>query len=312
MRSTAIVATSFLVMFLFSAVPGCAPAPSTVRESTQVILPGEQTLNLPEGAASSASSTAAASTAAVAPAAAGNAPASTAAPSTTTTGSGTGPANFVGRVFVQGTPHALPPIKQKGDATVKDAVCIANAIPDESVVVGAGGGLADVFVYAKKFPAGVQVPPPPTDPAVLDQNGCRFVPQAMVFRAGQPFVMKNSDPVVHNIRTAAFNKSLNSILQPNDKTGITESYSRPERIPVQTRCDIHAWMLGYHLPADSPWATVTKEDGTFEIPDLPPGEWEFVVWHGKALYVERTLKLSVGPGQEVRKEFPVEAAKLSR
>jgi hypothetical protein len=68
-----------------------------------------------------------------------------------------------------------------------------------------------VFVFAKKLPAGVKAPPPPTEPVVIDQQGCKFVPQAMVFRVGQPLLMKNSDPVSHNVRTKGLTTPINQI-----------------------------------------------------------------------------------------------------
>jgi hypothetical protein len=206
----------------------------------------------------------------------------------------------------------LPPLKAAGDPTVQDKVCVAKAIPDDSVIIGADNGLANVFVFAKKLPAGVKAPPPPTDPAVLDQQGCRFVPQAMVFRAGQPLLMKNSDPVSHNVRTTALSMAINQIVPPNDTTGIAVTYKKPERMPVQTKCDIHAWMLAYHFPLDHPYAAVTDADGNFTIPDLPPGDWEFVVWHGRAGNIERSFKFKATAGQALTQEFVVPSAKLSQ
>ena len=171
-----------------------------------------------------------------------------------------------GRVKVDGAVPPLPPLKAAGDPTVQDKICVAKAIPDDSVVVGANNGLANVFVFAKKLPAGVKAPPPPTDPIVLDQQGCRFVPQAMVFRAGQPLLMKNSDSVSHNVRTTALSMAINQIVPPNDTKGIAVTYKKPERMPVQTKCDIHAWMLAWHLPLDHPGPQLlTPGDGAVEV-----------------------------------------------
>jgi hypothetical protein len=208
----------------------------------------------------------------------------------------------------------LPPLKSAGDPTVpaQDKVCVAMAIPDDSVVVGPEGGLANVFVFAKKLPAGVKAPPPPTEPVELDQKGCRSLPQALVFRVGQPLLMKNSDPVAHNVRTASLTMPINQIVPPSNTKVIEQKYTRPERMPVQTKCDIHAWMLGWHLPLDHPYAAVTGPDGQFEIKDLPPGEWEFVIWHGRAGYLERSYKMTAKAGAAVTHDLSVPAAKLSQ
>ena len=314
-------------------LPGCGDGGSREESATRVILPGEQQLTIPEVAEAPAETTAAlppgeadpastsASVAATTPAA-GETPAATPAAATPSSepaaaapqgeSTGTNMAAFKGRVTVAGTPPTLSPLVAKDDPKVKDAVCVAQAVPDESVIVGDGGGLANVFVYAKKVPSGVEVPPAPTEPVVIDQVACRFIPQAMVFRVGQPLLMKNSDPVSHNVRTAGFTQQINQIISPNDQTGIPVSYSRPERVPVQTKCDIHAWMLAYHFPLDHPYAAVTGPDGSFEINDLPPGDWEFVVWHGKAGNIEKSVKFKAAAGQVVAQDFSVPAADLSR
>ena len=329
-RSIRCVAVSTLLAAIVL-LPGCGGSEAREDRATRVILPGEQQLTIPEVSEAPAETTAAlppgeadpasTSVAATTPAA-GQTPAAT--PAATTPSSepaaaaaqgettGTNMAAFRGRVTVAGSPPTLSPLVAKDDPKVKDAVCVAQAVPDESIIVGEGNGLANVFVYAKKVPSGVEVPPAPTEPVVIDQLACRFIPQAMVFRVGQPLLMKNSDPVSHNVRTAGFTQQINQIISPNDQTGIPVIYSRPERVPVQTKCDIHAWMLAYHFPLDHPYAAVTGPDGSFEINDLPPGDWEFVVWHGRAGNIEKSLKFKAAAGQVFSQNFSVPAADLSR
>lgn len=308
---------------------GCAQHDDSPTTATRIIMPGDQELTKPEAPEVSSEPAApppaatgsqpAPQVAATTPAASAPAAESTTTPSaepTTATApaetTGTEFAAFRGRVTVNGTAPALPSLRVAGDPAVKDRVCVEKAIPDESVVVGEGGGLADVFVYAKRLPPGVKAPPPPTEPAVLDQLGCRFIPQAMVFQVGQPLQMKNSDPVSHNVRTSGLTTPINQILSPNNQEGIEVQYKRPERVPVGTKCDIHAWMLSWHLPVDHPYAAVTGADGSFEIADLPAGAWEFVIWHGRSGYVEKSYKFQAASGQVVRQDFSVPAAKLSQ
>jgi hypothetical protein len=179
-------------------------------------------------------------------------------------------------------------------------------------VRGENGGLADVFVYARRLPKGMTAPPPPAEAAVMDQMGCRFIPQAFVLRVGQPLQMKNSDPVSHNVRTSPIsNSSFNSTIKPNDATGLSLQYERSEARPVQTKCDIHTWMLAWHLPLNHPYAAVTAADGSFEIKDLPPGDWEFTVWHGKAGDIAPRVAIKASAGQVIEKDFQVELSKLN-
>lgn len=321
----------FSVAGLMLAAGGCAQREDSPATATRIIMPGDQQLTQPvapdvasEAAAqqpaigSSGGSPTAPRVAATTPAASAptDAPAATPtsepAAATPAESTGTEYAAFRGRVTVAGSVPTPPPLKAAGDPAIQDRICVANAIPDDAIVVGSEGGLADVFVYAKRLPSGVQPPPPPTEPAVLDQQGCRFVPQALVFRVGQPLVMKNSDPVSHNVRTSGLTMPINQTVGPNNQDGIEIAYKRAERSPVQTKCDIHAWMLSWHLPVDHPYAAVTGPDGSFEIADLPAGDWQFVIWHGRAGYVDKAYKLKAVTGQVSQQDFSVPAAKLSQ
>ena len=50
--------------------------------------------------------------------------------------------------------------------------------------------------------------------------------------------------------------------------------------PIRLNCSIHTWMEGYIWSLDTPYAAVSKEDGTFEIKGIPAGvEILVVTWH---------------------------------
>ena len=146
-----------------------------------------------------------------------------------------------GKVVIDGPAPTLAMLLGKGQAT-KDAVCAINGVPNESVVADAAGGLANVFVYLKKAPAGVQIPAAPPEKIVFDQKGCIFNPHAFVARVGQTINITNSDLVAHNVHTFSNTKGLNSAIQGGDANGMDLVYDKPETLPVKTVCDFHAWM----------------------------------------------------------------------
>lgn len=216
---------------------------------------------------------------------------------------------FKGKVTVTGTPPTLVPLVAKGQQ-VKDAICAVAPVPNESVIVGSGNGLANVYVFLSKLP-NVDVPPPPTDPIVIDQKGCKFVPHGSIIRVGQPLKMINTDPVAHNVKLTGVAMSFNSTIPAGDSTGVQTKYERPERFPIPMACDFHGWMQAYQLAVNHPWAAMTNPDGTFEITGVPAGKMEFVVWHEKAGRIEGKLIVDVPADGVVEKNFEVNAAALA-
>ncbi len=226
----------------------------------------------------------------------------------TTTGY-TGPAKFVGRVVVKGDVPLFSALLAKGAAT-KDMFCSEMAVPNETVI-SKDGGLGNVFVYMKKAPR-KGVPEYSGEPFVVNQKGCIFIPHAQIVRVGQPFILKNSDPVAHNVRYNGFASQFNDTVVSGSTDGLTKVIEFPERLPAGMVCDFHNWMSAYVLPVDHPWAAVTDADGNFEITNLPEGKWDFVIWHEKALYIERSFKVTAAPNTLIEKVFEVNASKLSQ
>lgn len=272
--------------------PAESAAPAVSNSGTQSAAPA---------AAPSAASTA---TTAPAPATASAAASSSAPAADVKTHDG--PAKFMGRVTLAGAAPSLPLKLAKG-AQTKDAICAENEVPDPRVVVSADGGLANVIVYMAKAPAS-DIPAAEGEGPSIDQKGCVFLPHVMVCRAGQPIKLLNSDPVAHNVNIQGLSDQFNQILGQGLSADFT--FKRSSRLPVFTKCDIHGWMAAYILPLDHPWGAVTDANGNFEIPNLPDGDHEFVVWHEAVGYVERSVKVQVKQGQIVEKSFTVDVAKM--
>jgi len=212
-----------------------------------------------------------------------------------------------GRVVVDGSISTPGPITPS-----KDAVCIAKApIPNDRIVTGAGGGLGNVFVYLPKAPSGTKQPES-LDPVKFDQQGCRFEPHCLVIQTDQDVLVLNSDASLHNTNVSPQrNAKKNIAVGPNTTDGIPMSFSRPEKTPAAVTCDIHPWMLAFHLPLDHPYGVVTAEDGTFEIPNLPAGEHSFTIWHEAGGVVNGNYKVDIPVDGTAEVEIKIPAGSLS-
>ncbi|MCA9059160.1 MAG: hypothetical protein KDA85_11695 [Planctomycetaceae bacterium] len=214
---------------------------------------------------------------------------------------GSGPGKLVGKVVLTGTLPALPfpPMFTAGSA-IKDAeVCAAVDTPDERLEVGEGNGVRNVFIYLKKTPKG-DFSLNTEEAVIFDQKNCRFKPHCMIIPVGATVKVLSDDAVTHNTHTYPTKSTgVSNTVNPNDREGAMQySFKRAEPAPIRVTCDFHAWMVAWQLPVDHPFASVTDENGNFEIPDLPAGKHEFLVWHEGADggFVSRGLSVTIAAG----------------
>ena len=160
-----------------------------------------------------------------------------------------------------------------------DPLCVPDAkgATSETLIVAKDGGIQNVFVYVKDGLGGKTFPPPKT-PITVDQKGCRYIPHVFGVQAGQPLIIKNSDPAVHNVNaTAKVNREFN-LIQPKGAKPSTRTFDKPE-IMVPFRCDVHPWMASWGGVVSHPFFAVSSENGTFEIKGLPAGTYTIEAWH---------------------------------
>lgn len=213
-------------------------------------------------------------------------------------------ADITGKISLKGTPPAEK-------ALPLDPACgklWANEKPKTRFyVVGADNGLGDVFVYLKKFDGKVE---PATKPTLLDQKGCEYVPYIAGLQTGQKLLIRNSDPVLHNVHgTPKINKEFNLAQMAGGKD-IERSFDLPE-VFVRFKCDVHQWMFAYVGVLPHPYFAVTDKDGKFKIEGVPAGKYTVAAYHrkthgtdeGKAL----TQEVTVGD-QGASANFTIEVA----
>lgn len=184
----------------------------------------------------------------------------------------------------------------KAEDIIKDqAFCLADGVApkDDNLVVGADGGLRDVYVmmYLKSGdPPAVHPSYEATanEPVVLDNIKCRFVPHAVFLRTGQTFRLKNSDDVGHNFHVKTFRNELNVNCPIGDNVDVT--LDEADKTPGNVVCDVHPWMDSVILVRDEPYVAISAEDGSFKIENIPAGDWKFQFWHVKCGYM-RPLKV---------------------
>ena len=172
----------------------------------------------------------------------------------------------------------------------------------QDVVVNDNGTLANVFIYVKSGLEELEFSTP-TEPAVLDQQACRYHPHVLGIQTNQTLIIRNSDPFLHNIHPQPVNSRPFNISQPTQDMETERSFPAAE-IMIPVSCDVHSWMSAYVGVVDHPYFDVTGDDGAFELPNLPPGEYEIEAWH--EFYGAQTMNVTVGEGESVETEFTYE------
>jgi hypothetical protein len=215
-----------------------------------------------------------------------------------------GTASVTGTVKFDGKKPRLRPIDMAGADEKCAAAHGGKRKKPETVVVNKNGTLRNVFVWVK---TGVEAWsfPLPDDDALLDQQGCWYLPHVQGMRKGQSLAIKTSDPTAHNVHGYAkknrpFNRS-----QPAGAANVTIKMKRDEASPpMKVKCDIHPWMNAFVAVVDHPYFAVTGDDGSFELPNLPPGTYTIEAWHEKYEFVEQTITVGDGESKALEFTFP--------
>ena len=212
--------------------------------------------------------------------------------------------DITGVVKLKGTPPAeklITPFKENADCSKLQAETPTTRF----YVVGGGGELADVVISVEGISgksAGASAAP-----VVLDQKNCTYVPQIMAVQTDQKILVKNSDPVLHNVHdqpsATSGNAEKNEAQMPGS-ADLTLSFAKPEMF-LKFKCDVHPWMFAWVSVFDHPYFAVSAKDGTFKIGNVPAGKYTIKASHRKAGTVTQEVEVKDGAPAKLALEMEV-------
>lgn len=208
---------------------------------------------------------------------------------------------MTGQVVYSGDRTKLKPLFLKGDAVKDAAICSAEDMPDERLIVDSRTqGVSNVFVWFEKIDpdsihpdlANKQLTLP-----ILLFEGCRIKPHALCVQTRTGMRVTTTDRIAHNPRDYPLKNSpgcvlLTADLRSDSLEGFIHNFSVSEPGPMKITCDYHTWMSSHVLVQNHPYMTVTKADGSFSIEKIPTGTQRLQIWHelgGRTLRENVTL-----------------------
>ncbi|HVM48561.1 MAG TPA: carboxypeptidase regulatory-like domain-containing protein [Candidatus Acidoferrum sp.] len=212
--------------------------------------------------------------------------------------------DITGTITLKGTPpkeRDITPLKD-------DANCgkLHSEMPTTHFyVVGPKGELADVIVSLQGISGkstGASAPP-----VILDQKGCEYSPSIFAVQTGQKIIVRNSDPVLHNVHDVPAEGSGNKEMNQAQLSGgpdLTFTFDKPENF-LKFKCDVHNWMFAWVSIFDHPYFAVSAKDGTYKISNVPPGKYTIQAAHRKA--GTATQEIEVKEGEPAKADFTLEA-----
>jgi len=192
----------------------------------------------------------------------------------------------------------------------------------KQIEVGKDGGLKNAVVAVidvedKAFVDGYQG-------TEIVAEFCEFMPLAGVVVNNKSFKVENHDAdpddpksvqgVLHNPHSfvvkgtssaTGFNIGLAKKGDKLDKPVVFRGGAEKDGW-YRLQCDQHEFMQGYFLPVSSPHFAVVKDDGSFEIKDVPAGKHKVVAWHpfaAKGKKIEFEVEVADGGTANLKAEI---------
>jgi len=173
------------------------------------------------------------------------------------------------------------------------------------------GALRGCFVLLDGVTKGKKWPKPETPP-MIDQKDCKFLPPLQIVRSGTSMIIRNSDnDVLHNINVKeevmtssgrSLERMMFNIAQPFPVD--IKKKVNPQSTPYLTvGCEIHNWMSAYMLATEHPYAAIVKDDGSYVIDDVPPGQYAVIVWHPTLGRKKTTVTVTANSSAEANFAF---------
>lgn len=203
------------------------------------------------------------------------------------------PGSVSGRVTLDAPLTPLAPVPAGRDS----ALC-GTTIPDSSLLQTASG-LGNVVVWLEGVRSGKALPIERR--LELESVNCILTPRVQGAVVGSAVNVLGHDEFRQHLRFVAGGeaRARAAVLLGEYEQVIPTNlpFSAPGLVVV--RDADHPWPRAYLAVFDHPYFDVTKSDGSFTIPDVPPGKYTLATWHERTGKVEQPVDVTAGGALKV-------------
>jgi plastocyanin len=146
----------------------------------------------------------------------------------------------------------------------------------------------------------------PKTPAILDQVDKTFVPRVLPVVVGQEVQFWNRDKVMHNVFSTDVEPSFDLGRYPDGKYE-TQVFNTAGIFKIY--CNIHQTMIADIVVLENTYFAATKEDGSYEIKDVPPGTYTLHAVHIFGGEAETSITIGKDPATQ---DFTLTSEKVVR
>jgi plastocyanin len=160
--------------------------------------------------------------------------------------------------------------------------------------------IRNVVVYLKD--AAARGPLTPMRGSIVQEHET-FVPHVLAMTRGSVVDFPNADPIYHNVFSLSSAASFNLGRYP---TGETRRQTLTKAGVVKVYCQIHSHMSATILVFDHPYFAIPSDDGAYQLPSVPPGEYTLVGWHERVGERKTQIRVERGRTAAIDLSLPVE------
>ena len=170
---------------------------------------------------------------------------------------------------------------------------LGDPVSEGSLIRTVDGGVAGALVFASR-PGESEASSSPGDPPVIAIRNCRFEPSVTLVQPGGSVRVINEDATLHSVVSAAGSSPSLDAGLPFPGMSVEIRPASPT-LGYSIRDRHRGWMRAWVALVDPRTATLTDEQGHFELRGLADGQLVLTAWHPRLGTVDLTVDFAAAP-----------------